>query len=240
MQTLHARPGSRAALTAGLVLAVLASACFRGVSSTTYTHGGGAAWTDSGPLRVHAEAHPVAGGRAMLFESRVSVKQDFQHRAALLVLASESLFYSLSPNVGIAGRNEDGRALEVAQSHADFTFDGSVHLPGSGLVHFPTAASHAPAATTGEDPNRITVQVPVDVAALGRAEPAPALRYRGESLAVPDGALFLVVMSPEGPQRPTRLSTALDLNEIEADPEGFVDRLFDEQPLLLELLEEQE
>ena len=101
------------------------------------------------------------------------------------------------------------------------------------------AVAHAPGTTAPPyDPNRVSVTVPVDTSDLSAPAGAPFLAFRDEEVPAPADSLFLVILGPEGPKRPTRIGTGVDLAAAASDPEAFVGRIFDEQPLLREILAE--
>jgi hypothetical protein len=226
-----------------LFVGLLPTACYRTSSVTSLGLSVGSSKVSRGPVTVDAQSHAVADGHGILFENRVVTKDGFEHRVALLMLASEEFWYSIDLNADITSDPERTDGRELAQSHADFRFQGSVMSPGmSGPIPVASATPYistsSGALVIPDDPNRITATVPIDPGALSAPAAAPYLSFRGEQVPAADGSLFLVILHPDGPKRPTRLATDMDLSQVSLDPEGFVDRVLEEQPLLREVLEE--
>lgn len=221
----------------------LPSGCYRTGTVTSLGLTMSPSKVSRGPITVDALPHSVADGRGILIEHRVVAKDGFEHRVALLMLVSKEFWFGIDLKAEVTsdpGRT-DGR--ELAESHADFSYHGGVVGSGSsGPVPLPSATPSISTATgtlyVPQDPNRITAVVPVDPSALDAPAEMPYLTFRGEQVPAADGSLFLVILNPDGPKRPTRLATDMDLSQVSVDPVGFVDRVLEEQPLLREVLEE--
>lgn len=219
-----------------LGLVALQASCYRTTSVTVHRHGVSASKKSRGPVTVVCNSHEVAESRGVLFENHVFAKDGFEHRSAFLMLAASDSWFSIDSDSGFTQdpAGESDRLLVLG--HADFSW-------GSELVHSSAvAAVSATPSTSGSgpayNPNRVSFTVPVDTRELSAPADAPYLAFRGEQVPAPDGSLFLVILTPEGPKRPTRIGSALDLSTVAADPEEFAERILDEQPLLRELMQE--
>ena len=226
-----------------LFAGLLPSGCFRSSSVITLGHGVGSSRASRGPITVNCETHSVAAGRGVLFENHVFSSGGLEHRTALLMLSSQEFWYSVDPNAEVILEPERTDGREWARGHADYLWEGSA-VPSGSPVPAPIAMATPYVSTTSGtvvaayDPNRISVTVPVDPGAASAPAAPPFLMFRGEQVPAPDGSLFLVILAPDGPKRPTRIATDLDLSQVTMDPDGFVDRILDEQPVLREVLEE--
>lgn len=262
--TERARALGRARLALGLacVLLVPTPGCFRSSTSSGYAHAAGSSTVSSGPVRARAQTHSVAQGRGVLFDAQTGVQGGFEHRVVLLMLSTQDFWYTIDPNSEFGPAPDGLGSTELALQHADFEFQGfagqsSYMMPTTTGSPYMTATPVVPAAPAGSvattststtsaggtpapvvfDPNRVTVRVPFDAQDTSAPAGEPSLVYRGEQLPAPDGAVFLVLLSGVGPSKPTRIASTQDLALASSDPEGFVRRLFEEEPLLRELLD---